>query len=109
METAEERLQKTALTELETSVETSLEPMKVFEIFSREYREGIEAQRERAHFITLSYLCKAPKDYSIPADKSQTGAIGSLKWFSSLPENLLPVQDCYRRSWDEIEKKIMED
>ena len=71
METAEERLQKTALTELETSVETSLEPMKVFEIFSREYREGIEAQRERAHFITLSYLCKAPKDYSIPADKSQ--------------------------------------
>lgn len=109
METAEKRLQKTALAELGTSVETSLEPIKVFEIFSRKPRKGIEDQRERAHFITLSYLCKAPKGYSIPADKSQTGTIGSLKWFSTLPENLLPVQDCYRRSWDEIKKKIMGD
>ena len=109
METAEERLQKTALTELGTSVETSLEPIKVFEIFSRAPREGIENQRERAHFITLSYLCKAPKGYVIPAEKSQPGIVGSLKWFSTLPENLLPVQDCYRKSWNVIKERIMED
>ena len=106
METAEERLQKTALAELGTWVETSSEPIKVFEIFSGKYRKGVENCLERSHFITLSYLCKVPKGYSIPTDKSQAGTVGSLKWFSTLPENLVRVQDCYRKSWYEIKKKM---
>lgn len=109
METAQERLQKTALAELGTSVETSSEPIRVFEIISRAPRKGIENQRVRAHFITLSYLCRVTKGYTIPAEKSQPETVGSLKWFSTLPENLLPVQDCYRKNWYVIKEKIMED
>ena len=109
METMQDRIQKTALSELGTNVSCSPEPVKVFEIFSREYREGIEDQRERAHFITLAYLCKPPKEYSIPAEKTISGKVGTLKWFSALPENLLQVQECYRKSWDEIQSRMMED
>ena len=104
-----DRVQKTAITEFGEEVICRPEPIKVFEIFTSRYRDEIEDQKERAHFITLSYLCKVPKGYIIPAEKSQPGTVGSLKWFSTLPENLLPVQDCYRKSWNVIKERIMED
>lgn len=109
METAIERLQKTALTEIGIEVIAEPEPIKVYEIFSKGYRKGIEDQRERAHFITLVFKCKIPKDYMIPEEKTTPGVVGSLRWFSELPDNLLKVQDCYRRDWKNIKKKLMED
>ena len=84
-------------------------PVKIFEILSREQRQGIEDQRERAHFITLVYLCKVPEDYVIPLEKSKQGQVGALKWFADLPEDLIPIQECYRTNWDNIKKVIMED
>ena len=69
METAEERIQKTALAEIGVKVLAESDPIKVYEIFSRNYREGIKDQRERAHFITLVYKCRIPKEYSIPEEK----------------------------------------
>ena len=79
------------------------------EILSREQRQGIEDQRERAHFITLVYLCKVPEDYIIPSEKNEQGQAGALKWFTDLPENLIPIQECYRTNWDNIKKVILED
>ena len=109
METAEERIQKTALAEIGVKVLAESNPIKFYEIFSRNHREGIKDQRERAHFITLVYKCRTPREYSIPEEKSIPGKVGSLQWFDDLPDNLLQVQDCYRNDWKTIKEKLMED
>ena len=109
METAEDRIQKTALNEIGTEVECSMKPITVFEIFSKEYRDGITDQRERAHFITLVYFCKVSEQYEIPAEKAVPEVNGQLKWFKELPDDLLSVQNCYRKEWKNIKEKIMED
>ena len=109
METAAERIQKTALAEIGVNVFAEPDPIKFYEIFSKIHREGIEDQRERAHFITLVYKCRIPKEYSIPEERSIPGKVGSLQWFGNLPDDLLQVQDCYRNDWKTIKEKLMED
>lgn len=105
-ETLEERIQKTALSEIGTTVIHDNEPVKVFEIFSDHYRKGIQDQNERAHFITLAYCCQIPEHWSIENQKVNPGDEGHLKWFDSLPDELLSVQDCYKTNWDEINKAL---
>lgn len=109
METAAKRLQKTALSEIGTKVNTESDPIKIYEIFSRNDRDGITDQRERAHFITLAFKCKVPQGYVIPKEKTILGVAGSLQWFDDLPDDLLQVQECYRKDWENIKKKLMED
>ena len=109
METVAERLQKTALSEIGTKVNTESDPIKIYEIFSRNYRDGITDQKERAHFITLAFKCKVPQGYVIPKEKTIPGVAGSLQWFDDLPDDLLQVQECYRKDWENIKKKLMED
>ncbi len=46
-------VQKTAITEFGAEVICRPKPIKVFEIFTSRYRDEIEDQKERAHFITL--------------------------------------------------------
>lgn len=108
METMEERLQKTALSEIGTQVNAESKPLAVYEIFSRNQREGLDDQRERAHFISLAFKCRAPSGYYIPAEKMIPEKVGSLRWFTNLPDNLLQVQNCYRNDWNSIKKKLME-
>lgn len=105
-ETLEARIQKTALAELGTEVGFDPAPFGVYEIFSKEHRDGIDDQRERAHFITIAYHCTVPDDYVISPERSKPGTVGHLKWFTELPDNLLKVQHCYRDNWDEIKNKI---
>lgn len=107
-EKASERIQKTAMSEIGTWVDFSSEPIKVFEFFSKNDRPGIKDQRERAHFISLVYLCTVPKDYFIPKEKQIPGKAGTLKWFTELPENLIQIQNCYRKIWKAIRAKILE-
>lgn len=85
------------------------EPVKVFEIFSKNDRPGIEDQRERAHFISLVYLCNVPEDYSIPKEKQIPGKAGTLKCFAELPEDMIQFQNCYQKNWNTIRTKILED
>lgn len=108
-ETMEERIQKTAVSEIGTKVEYYKEPIQVFEIFSKNYREGLKDQRERAHFITLVFMCHIPENFQIELDKTRPGETGYMQWFDCLPDNLLAVQNCYRAKWGEIKKKIMEE
>lgn len=104
-ETIEERIQKTAKVEVGYEVEYSKEPVKIFEIFTKQNRENIIDQRERAHFITLVYKCRLPKESDIECNNKKCGEVGYLKWFDVLPENLLDVQECYRNCWNEICEK----
>ena len=108
-EKVSERIQKTARTEIGTQVVFTAEPVRVFEIFSKNDRPGIEDQRERAHFISLVYLCNVPEDYSIPKEKQIPGKAGTLKWFAELPEDMIQFQNCYQKNWNTIRTKILED
>ena len=53
-----DRVQKTAIAELGVEVFCQPEPIRVFEIFLDDYREGFADQNERTHFITLVFACK---------------------------------------------------
>lgn len=95
-ETCEERIRKVAQEELGISdIKFDKEPIKVFEIISREHRD-IENQNERAHFITLVYKCYAPEYFSINNQKAREGEVGYMAWFEHLPSNFLKVQFCYK-------------
>lgn len=103
-----DRVQKTAIDELGTEVICQPEPIKVFEIFSDNYREGLKDQNERAHFITLVFACKL-KDETASLEREKSiyeGKAGCLKWFAELPYDLLNVQRCYKENWNEISKRL---
>jgi len=107
-ETLEERIQKTAVAELGSEVEYMPDPVKVFEIFSNHFRPGLGDQRERAHFITLAFGCRLTDESKLKDRliKDTPTEPGQFKWFKTLPDNLLMVQECYREHWDEISRKL---
>lgn len=95
-ETCEERIRKVALGELGISnLKIHKEPFKVFEIIENDKRP-IENQNERAHFITLVYKCKVDYSYKIDNGGRTESDAGFIKWFDSLPDDLLSIQNCYR-------------
>ena len=108
-ETIQKAIQRCAKDEIGTIVKHSSEPIKVYEFHWKKYRPGIDDQRERAHFITLVYACKVPKDYSLTKQKIAEGGPGYLKWFDEIPEDILPMQQCYRADWNQLKQRIMEE
>ena len=93
METIDERIQKTAIREIGTTVSYDSEPVAVQENIIREYREGLQNQLERAHNIALIYRCRVPEGYAIDnGDKADTDE-GFLRWFDKFPDNLL---ECHK-------------
>lgn len=108
-ETLDQSIQRCAVSELGCSVAHSIEPIKVYEFHWNAHREHIDDQRERAHFITLVYSCKLPENYSFERFNPPNGKPGHLRWFDTLPDDLLPIQDCYIRDWPLLKTRIMED
>ena len=108
-ETLEEAVQRCAQNELGSPVTHSPEPIKVYEFHWKSYRPHVDDQRERAHFITLVYACRLPDDYNLEDHNLPEGKPGHLKWFDTLPEDMLLIQECYRRDWEQIRQKILED
>ena len=106
-ETLEEAIQRCARTELGAEVEFAAEP-KVYEFHWNSFRPTIADQRERAHFITLVYACRLPSDYVLDAHNQPEGHAGYLQRFDDMPEGILPIQDCYRRDWEQLKNKIAE-
>jgi len=95
-ETFEERILKVAKDELGlTGFSFDKEPVKVFEIIDNSRRE-IDNQNERAHFISLVYKCHAASGYTLDNNGRNEGDAGYIKWFERLPEELLPIQKCYK-------------
>lgn len=97
-ETLEARIQATAVLELCANVVSQAEPFKVFEVLMDRGDPGLKDRKERAHFITLAFLCELPRDYRVNNGGKREGDAGFLKWFDALPDDLLRVQDFYRGS-----------
>ena len=87
-ETFAERLQKTAMKELYTTITFDEEPLKITEIFMPYQRRG--------HFISFLYKCYLPKDYEIINLNKNTTDDGYLKWHDKLPI-LVDGQKCYEK------------
>ena len=94
-ETCEDRIRKVALKELGIKkISFDKNPVKVFEIIEKRQRP-IENQNERAHFITLVYQCLVDDSYQINNGNLTEEDAGYIKWFDTLPDDLLSIQSCY--------------
>lgn len=99
-ETIDISIQRCAMSELGSRVYHSQEPIKVYEFHWNKYREGLADQKERAHFITLVYACKLPEGYDLNKNNCPEGIPGHLKWFDNIPDNIVPIQRCYKHDWE---------
>ena len=103
METIDERIQKTAIDEIGSTVSYDVNPIVVHENIMREYRKGIRNQLERAHNISLLYSCRVLDDYMIDNGVKVEKDEGYLRWFDRFPDNLL---ECHKmlRKYEVLEK-----
>jgi colanic acid biosynthesis protein WcaH len=93
-ETMQERVQKTALNEIGSTVIINGEPIAIRDAI-REYRDGIEHPNERGHNVAILFDCSLPKNFAIDnRGKIETEA-GYLKWFDKIPDNMLRIHDVY--------------
>ena len=93
LETIDERIQKTAVSEVGCRVSHEEEPIAVHENIIRVHRKGLKNQLERAPNIALLYNCRVPDGFVIDnGGKSETEE-GYLRWFDKFPENLL---ECHK-------------
>ena len=100
-ETFEQSIRRCAREELGTEITFAPGPIKVYELIRETERD------ERAHFITLVFACRlAREDFAFP--KEDQVRPGTMRWFQEMPENMTSGQDCYRRDWETLKKKIKE-
>lgn len=104
-ETLRERIQKTAREEIGCEVRYYPEVLHVFEIIDESERK-LADQRERAHFITLVAACRLPEDYDLAMQPKNAASPATFSGLRALPDDLLPLQQCYRRQWDTIQNKM---
>lgn len=107
-ERLETRIHKTAMAELGTDILFRPEPVGLFEIFFNDRRPGLADQNERVHTVTLAYACWLAEGASIAPERMRKGTDGCLQWFDCLPDDLLPIQSCYREQWTTLCSKIWE-
>ena len=105
-ETFEQSIERCAREELGTEVQFYREPIKCYEFHSDTLRKGLDDQNERAHFVTLVFACKVQKDYRINNEGRLNNEAGYLKWFDTIPEDILPVHRCYQQDWGMLISKI---
>ena len=101
-ETIHNAISRCALSELGLEVMHTAEPLKVYDVHFPDYREGLEDQRERKHFIALAYGCCVKSGWVLD-DKYKND--GRIRWFRNLPEDFLQIHDCYRKDWVELMEK----
>ncbi len=86
-ETMQERIQRTAQSELGTTVQFEKDPVAVRDVIIREQRPGLEDQNQRAHHLAVMYRC-CPDDTEYIESLVSAGEAG---WFEKIPEDILPV------------------
>lgn len=91
-ETMLERVQKTAICELGTSVIVKPEPIAVRDAI---LGKDSEFPRLRAHHIAVMFECKLPDGYYIYNSNKVETSPGFLKWFNKIPENILSIHNVY--------------
>ncbi len=84
------RIEKVAETEIGTDIQFDPVPIAIHQI--------ILPDREiRGHFISILFKCFLP-DTFIPINEGLSiGDVGYLAWHAHCPQDLLPVQDIYRK------------
>lgn len=91
-ETLDERIQKTAESEIGTRVITDYKPIAIREVIVGRKQD---TPIKRAHHIAILYECRLPDGFEIANEGKNEQAAGYLKWFSEIPENILQVHDVY--------------
>jgi colanic acid biosynthesis protein WcaH len=90
-ETAEARIQLTAINELGTEVEFEVAPIAIEQHIDRK-------RRERGHMISMLYRCRLA---GAPVERLRQNPdapeAGQWAWHRECPANLIPEQDRYRR------------
>ncbi len=98
-EPIEERIHKTAKSELGQDVIVDSDMIGVYEIIRCKYAV-------RGHFISLAYRCKFVSEFDTNKQKKAINEPGYLKWFNELPDNFLQAQACYKKDWINIKSKL---
>ena len=90
-ETIEERINEVARTEIGTFVDYyDPKPIAINEIFNHK-------REVRSHFISLLYKCSLPISFVLNNKESSRFDPGYLMWHKSCPDDLLKLQEIYRK------------
>ena len=89
-ETFEERVAKVAETEIGCEVRFQPSPIALHQVILRD-------RDIRGHFISLLYKCFVPGEFEPPNIGLSPEDPGFLAWHERCPENLLQIQDMYRK------------
>lgn len=89
-ETVEERINRTAESELGTLVEFDSKPVEVHQIINKNLKS-------RSHHITLVYECRVSDDYQIDNGSLGKHETGYLAWHDYYPYEMLKCHEFYRK------------
>lgn len=99
-ETMLERVQETAILELNSKVDINPVPIAVRDVI---VGKGEKDPRVRAHHLAILFECRLPEQYCINNLGKTERDAGYLKWFRRIPDNILKVHDCYRDIFEKME------
>ena len=100
-ESFEKRIQETATRELGQSVTFEADPIAVKNVYGN---GGINIhKRERGHHIALLFRCRLVDESKIKINDAGELKNGDLRWFDSLPDNILKLHFVYKK---QLEKWI---
>ena len=91
-ETMLERVQKTAVAEIGTTVEVNKTPIAVRDVI---LNKNEAMPKLRAHHLAVLYECKLPVGFEIDNNGRAETDNGYLRWFKKVPQNILTVHDVY--------------
>lgn len=92
-ESIEERIQKTAKSEIGCHVSHSDEMLELVPIINRD-------TAIRKHFFTMVYDCKVPDSYIVDNTGKESDDTGYLKWHKNFPENMIKCHWFYKKYFD---------
>lgn len=104
-ETLDERIHKTAITELGGDVSYDPAPIVVRESMAHGRRPWLENELERSHNLSFLYQCRLPETFQIDNRDLREHDPGFAKWFDAVPADLLPV---HRELYGDVLEKWFE-
>ena len=104
-ETLADRIQRTAIEEIGADVICNYVPLAVREHMLPIYGDNCKSLSdiERSHNIGFLYECFVREDYEIDNKGKSESDNGFLKWFDSIPDDIL---ECHTRAYGDILKKL---
>ena len=92
-ETLEQRLVKVGRLEIGCDIEYNPIPVCFKEVFPDHLTRG--------HFVSFLYECTLPDGFSIDSQRLNKDEVGYLKWHDGCPEDIVKVQEMYRKYLDD--------